>query len=58
MIQPEADPEHIATHIGDAVSGAKLLAPALRVWASEREEARVRPAVERVQKLGLREWCA
>ena len=52
MIDCEADPQHVAADIGDAVAGLERLVPALRIRASEGEEPRVRLAIERVEKLG------
>src|SRR6476469_1724618 len=55
LIDSEADPQHIAANVGDAVLNLEVGIPALGVGASEGEEARVRAAFERIEQFRLTE---
>src|SRR3954469_670266 len=53
LIDSKADPEHVAAHVGDRVLRHQGGVPALSVRAAEREEPRVRPAVQRVEQFSM-----
>src|SRR4029079_1467931 len=52
LIDSEPDPEHVPTHVGDAIPRLELCMPALRARRAKSEEAGVRRSVERVEQLG------
>src|SRR6185312_5317173 len=55
LVNPEADPQDVAAHIGDAVLGHELRIPALGVRAAEGKEARVLTAIKGIEQLGVGE---
>ena len=59
LVDSEANPQDVTTHVGDDIARLELRIPALRVVAPEGEKASVWSAVEWVQQLGIAErGCA
>src|SRR6185369_5175786 len=56
LIDTESYPQHIATYVGDAVAGLQFGIPALRIGASESEEAGMGSSVQRIEQFGSAEW--
>ena len=55
LIDAEADTQDVTANVGNAVPRLEIGVPALRIGAAEREKARVRPPIERVQKIRISE---